>query len=132
MVIGNYSSIEQNSKLYISNCIYLMLYTWPYTLHSDDSASSGEQHIPVVDLAVVSCCVRVSCSNGEGGIWEAGVGNNYRSVLKCTVVSPLEGYASFRRLWVYEAGEIHCRFNEMWTIRRVCDHSHSIHCICIE
>jgi len=49
-----------------------------YTLHSDDSASSGEQHIPVIDLAVVSGCVGVSRSNGEGGSWEAGVGNNWR------------------------------------------------------
>ena len=69
------------------------------TLYSDDSTSRGKQPTLVVQLAVVTCCVRVSYSNGESGIRQAGVCNNWRCVLK--VISPLIRYSLPRWLWVY-------------------------------
>ena len=50
------------------------------TLYSEDSASRSKHLISVVHSAVVSCCVRVASANGESGIREAGVGNNWRCV----------------------------------------------------
>ena len=34
------------------------------TFYGDDSTSRGEQLTPVVHLTVISCCVRVSSTNG--------------------------------------------------------------------
>jgi len=99
-------------------------------LYSNDSVTSCQQHIVVVHLAVVSGCVGVSCSNGEEGIGEAGVCNNWRCVRN--IVSPLVGHLFFRELWVHKASEIHSGSNEMWTSWRISDHSHCVHGICIQ
>ena len=100
------------------------------TLYSDDSTSSSEHLIPVVHLTVVFCCVRMSSSNGESGIWKTSVCNNWRYVRN--IISPLIRHPLLRWLWVYEAGEVHSGFNGVWTTWRICDHSHRVHKICTE
>ena len=97
-------------------------------MHTYGNTSSGEQFIPQVHLAVVSCCSRMASSNSEGGIGKAEVCNSWKCV--SNVVSPPIGHALLRRLWVYEACEIHSGSNEVWTIGRICDHSHCVHGIC--
>ena len=73
------------------------------TLCSDDSTSRGKHLIPVVHLTVVSCCWRVYYPNGESGIRVAIVCNTWRLTVTC----PLIGHSLLRKLWVYEAGEVH-------------------------
>ena len=92
------------------------------TLYSDHSTSWGKYLIPVVHLTVVSCCVRVSSPNGESGVGQAGVCNNWRCV--SDIISPLIGHPLPRWLWVYEAGEVHSGSNEVWATGRIWDHSH--------
>jgi len=108
------------------SCKYLRL--MQPTLYSDDSTSSSKHLILVVHPAVVSCCVRVFYPNGEGGIGQAGVCNNWRCVWN--IISPPIGHPLPRWLWVYEAGEVHSRSNGVWTTGRICGHSH--HWICME
>ena len=98
------------------------------TLYSDDSTSCSEHLTPVVHLTVVSCCARMASCNGESGIGQAAVCNNWRCVRD--IISPLIGHTFPRWLWVYEAGEIHDGSNGVWTTGRICDHSH--HRICME
>ena len=87
------------------------------TLYTDDSVSCSKHLIPVVHLAVVSCCVRVASPNGESGIEQAGVCNNWRCV--SNIVPPLICHPLPRWLWVYEAGEVHSGSNEVWTTGRI-------------
>ena len=80
----------------------------------------------VVHPAVVSCCVRVTSSDGESGIGQTVVCSNWRLTVSCpSICHPLP-----RWLWVYEAGEVHSGSNGVWTTWRICDHSH--HRICTE
>jgi len=79
-------------------------------------------------MAKVPCCVRVACPNGEGGIGETGVCNNWRWVRD--VVSPLIGHFLHGRLWVHLAGKIDSRPKGVWTPWRIRDHSYHVHCIC--
>ena len=95
------------------------------TLYSEDSISWGKQLISVVHLAVVFCCVRVASPNGESGIGQAGVCNNWWCV--SNIVPPSIGHPLLRWLWVYEAGEVHSGSNGVWTTGRICDYCHWVH-----
>ena len=98
-------------------------------LYSDNSVSCSKHVSSVVDLTMVSCCVRMAYSNGESGIGQAGVCNNWRYVWSIT--SPLIGHSFPRYLWVYKAGEVDSGSDGVWATRRVCDHSHCVHSICM-
>ena len=98
-------------------------------LYGNDSAPRSKQYVPVIHMAVVSCCVGVTYPNRCSGIWETGVCNNWRCVYE--VVIPLIGHLLFRRLWLYQTSEVYGGSNEMWTTGRICDHRCCIHCICM-
>ena len=91
--------------------------------------------------AVIFCWAAHSCSRPGSSIllcegvlfqwWRWHLGGWSWQQLEMSIEGSLSSHFTFRKVWVFEAGEIHCRSNEVWTTGGYVT-SHGVHRICME